>query len=925
MWAARRPGVGTRAPVGRDDLLAEAWHWLSEQHSVVLIGPPGAGRSILIEVLADRATAAGLRVLRAAPTEAESRLPFLALIDLLSGLDGIERERLPTAWRDLLAALERGEPVAETDRDRMTIRLAVVRLLAVAGPTLLVLDDLQWVDPDTTEVLRYLGRRLRQAPVQALAAIRTDGAAPAELIDLCPAPARVLALPPLLEPELDTLLAEHLGARLPRPWLTRVAAASGGNPRRALAIGQELRQLPTLPALTEPVPVPAELRVAARPRLTRLPTPVRHTLLLVSAATVGVAGTAPAPTAAVLRRAGRRRAAADLAIAADQEVVTLDGGGQVRFTDPLLGLILYQEAPEPLRRRAHAALSDAVPDPVVRAQHRALASVEPSEPLARALLRAAATVRRRGAPEIAAELAVLAADRSPAPGHAAGRLIQAATDALAAGHYAWAKQLAEAVLAVATRRRQRVAAWLVLLDAAGQALPHTDPLLQRAIAEAQDVAELRAQVGLRLVAKLLVQGAPESALTEARRCVELTERTRDTGALAQALCLRATAELVLGRPELTDTLHRVRRLAAAGTDLPLLQGPRHLAARALLHTDQLVQARTQLRELLAEAERYRRPEDVVGMLLNLAEVDLRAGWCASARQAAARARQVARAADLSAGPGLALSALAEAVAGDPDTAREWAERGAQLSEADGDRFFLLRNLHALGMAAMLAGDQEGALPPLRRAGELGAAMGELDPALFRFDTDLAEALIADQRLDEAAEVIAQAQARAKRCGRNSVVASLERAQALRELALGQVDTAAEGLQAAAAALTGLPLEQARSLLALGVAERRRRRRGAARAAFAQAWEIFTRAGAAVWAARAAAELTPVEPAADGTLTGVERRIAELVATGATNQQVARALSVSIKTVESYLTRIYRKLRVRSRTELAARLATLDNI
>lgn len=915
--------MGAGSPIGRTEVLAEAWRWLTDQHSLLVTGPPGAGRSTVLHALADRATAAGTRVLRSAPGPAEAELPFATLIDLLAGFAAADWARLPADWRAALARVEQARPAALSAADRLAVRLAVLRLLTAAAPVLLVIDDLPWVDPASAEVLRFVSRRVRRLPVRVLAAVR-GRTTPPELRELCPEPVRVLPVPPLAEPALGELLEAHLGTRFPRPWLSRIAAVSGGNPRWALAIGQELAQLPALPTLVGALPVPAEVRAALREHLPELPASVRQTLLFVAAAGEAVAPQ-PAPTVGMLRRAGRGRVVADLAVASAQGVVSVDGGGRIRFTDAAVAAALYADLPAPARRRVHAALAAAVADPIARARHRALAAPGPSEAVARALMRAAQVARERGEPAVAAELGVLAADRTPGAERAAGRLVRAARDALAAGHRAWAQQIAEAVLAAVRARRPRVEAWLVLLDASGQALARTDALLRQALAETRNAPGLRARVGLRLGAKLLVEGAPEPALVESRRCEALAARAGDSATRLQALCLQATAELVLGRPELSATLQRAEQLAAGRADVPLLQGPRHVAARALLHADRLAEARQLIRQLLAQAERDGRPEDVVGVLLNLAEVDLRAGRCGPARQAAARARRVAREAGLSDGPGLAVAALVEAVAGDPARARAWAERGVGVSGVDGDRFFLLRNLHALGVAELLSGDAAAAVTALRRADELAAGMGELDPALFRFHADLAEALVAAQQLAEAAEVISRAQLAAQRCGRDGVRAELERASGVRALALGQVGEAADRLRAAAAASTDLPLAQVRALLALGVAERRRRRRAAAREAFEQAWELASRCQAETWVRRAAAELTRAAPVAGGELTALELRIAELVAEGATNKQVARAVSISVKTVEAYLTRVYRKLRVRSRTELASWLASVKYI
>jgi DNA-binding NarL/FixJ family response regulator len=931
--SARRPVVrqdpSKVALLGRDDLLGQGARLLREHHSVVVTGPAGAGKSAVVRALAARSEAAGRRVLRCSPVAAEAGLPFLSLIDLLAGLEEDPAwHELAPPWKAALAAVRDGGAPGADQARQLAIRLAVLHLcrgLARQRPVLLVVDDLQWVDSASAEVLGFVARRVGNLPVQVVAAERVaaEPGAAAQLLELCPAPVTELPLPPLPAPVVAELLRRHTGSQLAPSLLARVHSASNGNPLIALEIARALRRLPRLPGPEEPLPVPDRLRALLRARLARLPQPAQRCLLLASAAA--------RPTTTLLQRAGRRRATAELAAASAAGIVQVGHGGVVRFTHPLLAATVYAEAAAGQRQRAHSRLAAAVADPIERARHRALAATGPDEAIAAALIRAARLARRRGAPQVAAELALVAADRTPQPARAAGRLLHAAADALAAGHCEQARQAAEAVLAVAGTRRLRVQAWLVILDAASQALAHADPVIAQATEAAGDDPALQARIRVRVVGKALVEGRLPRALAEARRCCLLAERAGDRATLVRALCMQATAELAMGLPQLAGTLRRAQAVAdgdrlgggpagGGSVEAPLYQGPRHLLARTYLNQDRFDAARAELLPLLALAAQRGQVEDLVGLQLNLAEVELRAGRCRAALRAAHRGLELVADADLSAGPSLAVAALAEAAGGDPDRARGLAQRGVERSEADGDRFFLPRNLHALGYAALVAGDPVAAVAALRRVAEIEAGMAELDPALFRWHADLAEALVANRELAGAADVIRHARQVARRRHRGTVLAALARAEALLLLARREPAAAAGQLQAAAGQLRALPLEYARTLHALGVAERRRRRRTAAAAAFREALVVFDRAGALPWARRTLAELNHTEPAAGGGLTSIEHRIAGLVSTGATNQQVAAALSVSVKTVEAYLTRIYRKLRVRSRAELAGSFA-----
>ncbi|QSB12658.1 AAA family ATPase [Natronosporangium hydrolyticum] len=929
--------------VGREELLARAWKQLRDDHSVVVTGPAGAGKSTVLDALARRAADAGDRVLRCAPVEAETGLPFLALIDLLAGLDGDPAwAQLTPSWQASLAAVRHGAVPPGDQAQQLVIRLAarqLCRVVARRRPLLLVIDDLQWLDPASEQVLAFIARRVGDAPVRALVSQRSASAAAAGTVaaapltadpdrpdgalasphapPVCPPPVHQLSLPPLSLAVLRELLIDQLGVVPPPATLRRIHATSAGNPLFALELVRALARLPQPPAPEEPLPVPDRLRGLMRERLTAVPAATQQTLLLVAAAA--------RPTGALLRLAGRRHASAHLATAAELGIVEVSHGGVVRFTHPLLAATVYGDAPPTRRKQAHAQLAAAVTDPIERARHRARAAHGPDEAVARSLIRAAQVARRRGAPAVAAELAQAAADRTPQPARAGDRILRAAADALAAGLCDQARHLAESVLANATAPRQRVAAWLVVLDATSQALPHAEPLLAQALADAGDRPRLQAQIRVRAVTKALMEGELPRALAEADRCAQLAETAQDQDTLLRVLCMRAVAELSMGRAEVAATIGRAQQLAGELPHPPTYHGPRHLLARSYLHQDRFEEARAELTPLIAQAEAAGQVEDLAALLRNLAEVELRAGRCRPALAAAHRSLQLVEDADLSTGPVLSVAALAEAVGGDPDRARALAERGVALASADGDQFSLSRNLHALGLATLMTGETSTAVAALRRVAQIEARMGELDPTLFRWHADHVEALVADQELTEAAAALATFRPPASRLRRRSVLAALARAEAWSLLAQGDAAHAAGQLRLAAAELTGMPLEYGRTLYALGVAERRRRRRTAARTAFRDALAIFEQAGAAPWAQRTRAELAAPEPTGGGELTTIEHRIAELVTAGATNQQVASALSVSVKTVEAHLTRIYRKRGVRSRAELAGAFATEQRI
>ncbi len=271
--------------------------------------------------------------------------------------------------------------------------------------------------------------------------------------------------------------------------------------------------------------------------------------------------------------------------------------------------------------------------------------------------------------------------------------------------------------------------------------------------------------------------------------------------------------------------------------------------------------------------------------------------------------------------------MAEAMGGSFARAAGYARRGIQASQEEQDQVFLSRSLHALGLVELATGEAAKAVATLRRVAELEAAQQVVDPSILRWHGELAEALIAADAPGEAAELLGSVRTVALGLGRTGVVAALDRARGLCLSAQGDADAAVRLLEATAQRFDDLllPLERGRTLLALARVERRRRRRAPARAALGAAAEVFERAGAVPWTelARepAPGEAGGVQMSAAATLTEAETRLALLVSQGASNQEAAAKLFLSVKTVEARLTRIYQKLDVRSRAQLATALRT----
>ena len=278
---------------------------------------------------------------------------------------------------------------------------------------------------------------------------------------------------------------------------------------------------------------------------------------------------------------------------------------------------------------------------------------------------------------------------------------------------------------------------------------------------------------------------------------------------------------------------------------------------------------------------------------------------------------------------LALRALADAIAGDVDAGRERAERALEIAARTNGRPAEHFARAALGLLEQSAGRPDAVVRALGPLVDFLRAEDITEPGTARVVPDHVEALIALGEQAAAEELLGWFEGNARRLRRTSALVGAARCRGLLAGARGDVDGAIAALRAAVELPVVVPLEAARTQLAYGSALRRSRQKAAARSALEAAGGGFDAIGARVWGDRARAELARVggRPPSSGALTPTERRVAELVAQGLQTKQVAARLFVSPKTVEGHLSRIYGKLGVSSRTELAHRLGRrrfLDN-
>ncbi|WAX77222.1 helix-turn-helix transcriptional regulator [Streptomyces sp. KMM 9044] len=918
--------------IGREEPFAEAREQLARGGSVLLYGPAGIGKSTMLRALAAENASGAPTVLRCSATESESHLPFLALADLF----GLVLERvsgaLPAAQRTALESALTGRGESTLQQDGLALRLAVLstlRALAAEGPVLVVADDLQWLDSASTELLGFAARRLGDAPVQMLCAVRAEGTGGQEYdrhLRVCPPDTHVVRLGPFSRAQVSALLDHRGYTGLSRTTVRDIHRTSDGNPLFALELGRALAESPARARPGEPLPVPTSLRALVLSRLEMLSDDARRTLLVASAGA--------RPTPALLHAAGRDHAEDETAQAAALGLLATDPEEPaLRFAHPLISAALYAEAPAHERRAAHAALSTAASDPIERARHLALATTGTDPEVAARLAEAATLARDRGAPSVAASLGLLAARRTPAdttdgtPGPDERRL-QAAEDAIIAGEADLARDIAREVLTRATVPAERVRAWMVVIEAAGQALGEVDAVFPQVLADAGDDPRLLALVHYQLAwRELVVDGDFGEARREAAHAADLAARGKDRRTELMALSFQSSTETLMGHPDAPGTIQRALREPQDPYVACHHNGAGMARFRWLLMSDQLPEARKSITGLLREARRRGMVESEVHFLRFLADTELRSGHCGRALDLARESLRLARDSGIGEGASAMLASLAEASGGDVERALVLAREAADHAEVDGDQMYLSRALAAFGYAQLVAGDAAGAVRSLRRVRELEQGMGITDPARGRWHGDLAEALVRIGEPGEAQELLNLTRVHALRLDRAGVLAVLDRAEALVRAARGEHEAAQEQLTSAQDRLgrLGHGLEEARAAFALARLRARRPEAVPGHAPYDEAARLFRRCRALPWLRQVdtAVAAGPVEPqtvpvatsaALDG-LASMERQVASLVMEGATNREIAARLFISVKTVEATLTRVYRKLGIRSRVDI----------
>ncbi len=879
----------------------------SGQSGVLVVrGEPGIGKTALLRYLMGEAS--GFRVVRGIGVESEMELPFAGLhqlcspmLDRLGLLAEPQRRGLGVAF-----GLVPGE-----NPDRFLVALAALSLLAETSeeqPLLCVVDDAQWLDQASAQVLGFVGRRLLAEPVALVFAARTAVASPDHLVGL-----PELRLGGLDEQPARALLATVTPGPLDESVRARIIGETHGNPLALLEFGRSLgaAQLAGGFALPDAGDLPRRLEEQYAHRLRELPDDTQRLILLAAADPVGDA-------TLVLRAAqvlGLDIKAADLAA----EAGLLNIGAYARFRHPLVRSAAYRAAAAGDRRAAHgalAAVTDPEADPDRRAWHRAHATAGPDEEVAADLISSADRARRRGGVAAAAAFWERAVALTPDPGERAARALAAAEAKYATGDFA----AVQALLALADvgplsdlgrahvqRMRARVAFALrrgsdappLLLQAAGRLQALDEDLARQTYLEALVAA---------IYAGRLAQGGGAAGVAHAARSAPPgPESPGHAPLLLRGLALRLSEGYLPAAPALREALRRYR---AQPRDLDWLSVCYNMVAMDLWDDQAWF-------ELAAGQVRLARANGTLSWLPfaldYLAEIHIQAGDLSHAAALMAEGEHI--------DPGIRAATLPYV----PLLLAAWRGEAAAAAELTVE---ITRGASARGEGVALTYAEYA-------AAVLGNGLGHYQAAAAAaHDASAADELVispwALYELVEAAVRCDQPERAAAAAGQLSSIAAASgsdwaRGAAARSRALVSRGRAADELYREAVELlsrTRMAAHLARARLSYGEWLRREHRRAEARRQLRPAFEAFESMGAQAFADRARRELVATgervrkrSESGRAGLTPQEEEIAQLAREGRTNPEIGAQLFIGSRTVEWHLHKVFAKLGISSRREL----------
>lgn len=893
-----------------DEVLAEA----AAGHSSALVvrGEAGVGKTSLLAYAS--AEAASTLRLRARGIESESEIAFSGLLDLLRPVVDLMESLPGPQYAALAGALAMGPPVGG---DRFTIYAACLGLLASAAersPVTVLVDDLQWLDPSSSEALLFAARRFEAEEIAMIFTVR-EGERDLDIAGL-----DELMLPGLDAGDARLLLEAHTVGPISPAVADLLIKETRGNP---LALNEVVRvlkpeHLSGKRALELPLPVGPSLEKALLARIEGFPRETRQVLLVAAASDNG----AMDEVVAALKDLDLDRDALD---AAEEVGIVRIDDGRLAFDHPLMRSAVYHGAAIAERRRCHRALADSILRADRRAWQLAAASDVPDEEIAVALEEAASDASARGGYAAAAAALEKAARLTPDDVARARRLLAAASSYYLAGRSAHPLELLEEALAFSSDS---------ILRADIQHVRGTVLFLSGAPFVAADLLASEAEA--------IAAASPDKAvlmLADASFAYHFTSRVplgvgtaqrafdlAPEGPLRAAAGLNLAAAILLeGRLEESSLLFERYIPAVDMMPPPMVWRSKAFVAQSIAWLGEYERAQALVDSSISSVRLAGAPAPLPYALAVDCEVRYRTGDWARAYASGTEGARLGFETGQEAMAACNLITVGRIYAA-RGQAEEALATGAQALElTDRLRTESLRVYIAsfLGLLELTRGRAESAVEHLETARRTGSASGLKNPDVVHFWADLVEALLQAGRLEEARKTSEQLASYAEMSG-----SALTRAFAARCRGLLD-DTFEPGFQEALQhhELSANPYEKARTLLLYGERLRRSNRRAEARERLRAARTIFAGLEATPWAQRAEAELAATgerlqraAPTGSVRLTPQELQVALAVAAGATNREAASALFLSPKTIEFHLSNVYSKLGIRSRSALAARVA-----
>jgi DNA-binding NarL/FixJ family response regulator len=884
----------------------------AETRALVIEGETGIGKTTLWLQALESARSLGFHVLLATGAVAESVLAYSALADLLSGVDAVIFDGLPYSQRVAVdrVLLRSNENSAATDQYAVASAfLSILQALTASAPLLLGIDDIQWLDQSSARVIEFVARRLVPG-MGLLATVRIPPVVGSTVRLELPAPEAIqrIRLQPLDLDALHVVLVQRLGRSYARPVLSRIHDVSGGNPLYALELARFIDET------HDEVSLPGSLAELVDTRIGEFSDDIHRALLTVACLAT--------PTVDVVARALRvtpRHLLRMLAPPEDDGILTIEGS-RIAFSHPLLRHGAYSRATPSQRREIHHRLASLVDHPELHARHLALAATSAETRTVQALDDAAASARMRGAPDAAAELLNLAAqlgDETPE------RRIRCAASYFDAGDSRRARDvLLDAMAHLPAGPLRAEARWhLALTHLLGDSVGEAVDQLRQATVEAGDNAELVVRCQALLAFALMMSGGGDEAYTVAVTAAAQAESLGRTDLLAAALGVKAVLGFMAGNGFDRDSIIRALELEGDNLDLPLPLRPSLHHGLLLAFTGDLEQADEVLSSMSRRWIEYGCESETAMIAWNSSLVAM---WRANFVEVASLAADTIRRAhqldsDLTLFVGQVIHSGLAAYLGREEEARQAFTDAARTGERCGAHMLAQLPLAYIGFLEVSSGDYESALTTLSPLIDAFEAIGSTEITAAPYLPDAIEALIGTGQLAAAKSMIETVAHNGRRLDRPWMLAIGARGCAMLLAAQGDVESAIAAAQEALAehARLPMPFETARTQLLLGQLLRRERKKAGAARILSEALMTFEELGTAIWAERARCELAraKVVPSPDPGLTPSEKRVAELVTSGMTNRAVASALLISPKTVDVYLSRIYRKLEIHSRAEL----------